>query len=248
MYKNSPPELKESVLFTLRAALNSAINTCNSILVSQPPPAVRGNPNGLIDNTIAVIDGAVTMYKNSPPELQESVLVTLRAALISAVETCDNVLGSNQASKTPVSPAPPADPAKATAAPVPAATAVPSPPPVPSVPSTPPPPPSPPAASTTFADLNSKTLEGIYEKVLAASGDGKFGLRSDLTASEANELAESLVEMRKTLMKELETGISAPGTVKDEVPGAASNGASASSSVSKYQQMLTKARAEKAAG
>ena len=235
MYKNSPPELKESVLLTLRAALNSAINTCNSILVSQPPPAIRGNPNGLIDNTIAVIDGAVTMYKNSPPELQESVLVTLRAALISAVETCDNVLGPNQAFMTP------AEPSTPVVAPVPAAASVPS------VSSTPPPP-SPPAASSTHTDAYGSTLEGIYDKVLAASGDGKFGLRSDLTASEANELAESLVEMRKTLMKELETVIPSPSTVKEEVPVAASNGASESSSISKYQQMLAKARAEKAAG
>jgi hypothetical protein len=250
MYKNSPPELKESVLVTIRAALASAINTCNAILISQPPPAIGGNQDWRIDNMISVIDGAITMYKNCPPELKESVIVTLRAALMSAVQTCDGVLGTNQALPTPTSPAV-AEPAKAVSTPSM------------SIPAEPldtsfhqvvvhDPPPSPPVeASSIDTDSNSRTLETIYEKVIAASGDGKFGLRSDLGANEANELAESLVEMRKTLMKELEMGIPAPGLATEketnEVLVVAANGTTESSSVSKYQQMLAKARATKAA-
>jgi hypothetical protein len=252
MYKNCPPELQSSVLFTLRAALQSAVDTCNVILVSQPPPAIAANPDGRIDNTIAVIDGAITMYKNSPPALKESVLVTLRAALISAVETCSSVVGVPPAAVTVSTPAAPPPPVTAPAPVAPPASAV-SPVDTPAAPSlqnsvdVPVPSMGSPALDT---DPNSMKLEVVYEKVVGASGDGRLGLRSDLTPDEANELADQLVEMRKTLMAELETGI--PDGSESAIPAAepvvtSSTGVQESSSASKYKEMLAKARAEKAA-
>mmetsp|Transcript_15246 Transcript_15246/g.24705 ORF Transcript_15246/g.24705 Transcript_15246/m.24705 type:complete len:679 (-) Transcript_15246:110-2146(-) len=255
MYKNSPPELQSSVLVTLRAALVSAVDTCNDILAAQPPPSIPGNPEGRIDNTIAVIEGAVTMYRNSPPALKESVLVTLRAALISAVETCANVIGPDQTTaslpRETVSPAPaPAPaveeiPAAATPETTSTSAAVSTPSPVPTT-------------SNTGADPNSKLLEGIYDKVNAASGDGRLGLRSDLTPDEAHELADQLVEMRSTLMQELESGIPDSEPVVASQRGTGSVGTqgtksrqptgSTSGQGSKYQEMLAKVRAEKAAG
>lgn len=240
MYKNSPPELRQSVLATLRAALVSAVGTCNTILAAQPPPAIAGNPDGKIDNTIAVIEGAITMYKNSPPVLKESVLVTFRAALISAVETCSIVLGTEQQ----LSPPPPSATEYSLKATLPKSGA----PPVTVAPSpaedtkksqqhssTPP-------SSGSGTDPNSNRLEEIYEKVVSAAGDGRLGLNSELMPSEAEELADDLVEMRRILMQELELDVSQPESVLQ------STGGEKSSTGSKYQQMLAKARAEKAAG
>lgn len=231
MYKNSPPQLQPSVLGVLQAALVSAVDTCNSVLAAQPPPPiVPGSPDGQIDSMIACIEGAVTMYKNSPPQLRESVLVALRAALMSAVETCKTIVSGG------------AVPQQTATIHSPVAT---TPPPVTIMPLTPAT-----AASTVVSapsptvagmDPNSKALEEIYESVKAAHGKGSLGLKGDLTQAEATKLADQLVEMRKLLMQELEAGI------PDPEPLDTPTGVSADSSASRYQAMLAKARAEKAA-
>ena len=43
------------------------------------------------------IDAQVMMYKNSPPELQESVLVMLRGALLSGIRTCNELVNDDDA-------------------------------------------------------------------------------------------------------------------------------------------------------
>eukprot|EP00532_Pseudo-nitzschia_australis_P012229 CAMPEP_0168211258 /NCGR_PEP_ID=MMETSP0140_2-20121125/3615_1 /TAXON_ID=44445 /ORGANISM="Pseudo-nitzschia australis, Strain 10249 10 AB" /LENGTH=668 /DNA_ID=CAMNT_0008137929 /DNA_START=260 /DNA_END=2266 /DNA_ORIENTATION=+ len=218
MYKNSPPAIRDSVLVTLRAALMSAVDTCNAALASQPAPPITASADASIEGMVACIEGAVTMYKNSPPVLKESILATLRMALMSAVETCNVILSPGQV----------APPAPAPVAPAPVAPQAP-----------PPSTQAPPPPSNVGTDRNSKALENIFEKVEAAAGDGKFGLRSDLTAAEATELADQLVDMRGILMQELESDI--PGPKPAEESSQASGGTS-----SKYEQMLAKARAEKA--
>lgn len=212
MYKNSPPAIQESVLVTLRAALMSAVDTCNVALAGQPAPPIAPSADASIDGMVACIEGAVTMYKNSPSTLKESVLVTLRMALMSAVDTCNTILSPGQAIPTAV-PAPTAPQA------VSAAVAAPR----PQVPSAP---------SAPATDENSKALKELYDKLEAASGDGSLGLRSDLTADEASELADQLVAMRGILMQELEIGI--PGAKSAE---------ETSSTVSRYEEMLVKAKA-----
>jgi len=236
MYNNSPPAIRQSVLVTLQAALQAAVDTCNVALAGQPAPPIAAGPDASVEGMVACIEGAVTMYKNSPPALKGSVLVTLRMALMSAVETCNVVLSSGQVAAPPASVAPPpavqAPPPAQPAAPVAAATI-----------------PEPPApAKPVELDRNSKALEKLYEVVQSASGDGKLGLRSDLTADEASALADELVGMRTILMQELEAGIPEPG---EEAPEPAKAPAkkkpvSETSTASKYQQMLEKARAEKA--
>jgi hypothetical protein len=238
MYKNYPPQLQQSVLATLRAALAAAVGTCNTILAAQPPPAMAGDPDGRIDNTIAVIEGAITMYRNSPPALKESVLATFRAALISAVETCSIAIGTEQQSSYPPPPSPPITEYSIKATPPVTDTlsgtedtAVN---PQKYSPAT--------SSSANDTDPNSKSLGKIYEKVKAAAGDGRLGLDNKLQPSEAEELADQLVEMRRILMQELDLGLSQPESVlratdKEKSPIG-----------SKYQQMLAKARAEKAAG
>eukprot|EP00980_Cylindrotheca_fusiformis_P004119 scaffold894_cov153-Cylindrotheca_fusiformis.AAC.15 len=268
MYKNSPPTLRESILIALRAALVSAVDTCSRAAgineaadygVPQPGTASIDQ----VDGMIACIEGAVTMYNNCPDSLKKDVIVALRAALIAAVGTCNNVIGDNAipsvAQQTPVpdtevapvAAAPPAatPPAGTASANAPIAEmkqdetppreslelqeAVPS--------------PVAPAVEDDLAmgpDENSKILAGIYEKIKAASGKGILGLRSDLTSPEASVLADGITEMRSILMQELEEGIPEPEPLQENV----SSSGDAGSSVSKYQEMLAKAKAQKKAG
>jgi hypothetical protein len=234
MYKHSPPELQEGVLVTLRAALLSAVNTCNDIIAVNEgvnPPAYQtasstagssasqgdrsAQPTSdRINGMFAVMEGAIQMYKFSPPELQESVLVTLRAALLSAVSTCNDIIANNevanvQAYQTATS---------STAAPAQEEEIG-----------------TWEAAAPTGSDTNSQVLEQVYNKLKAASGDGKMGLRQGLDPNEASELADGIAEMRSLLVGELDTGI----------PERTSSEASATPTSQSYQELLAKARAEK---
>jgi len=227
MYKNSPEELQESILITLRAALLSAVSTLNDVMADQAPistpsssrPGQQGSMNTKVNSLINVIEGAIVMYKNSPPELQDSVLVALRAALLSAVNTLNGIVASNEEAnvssyqssiqtipkeQAPVESAPPGD------------------------------------------DANSELLRQIYSKLEQAAGSGKMGLRDDLTAEEATELADSIAEMRAILVDELTSGIPSTPTSNDaSTVTVAKKKGSNQSSVSKYQEMLNKAKAEK---
>merc|ERR1712232_685970 len=160
----------------------------------------------------------------SPPALKESVLITLRAALMSAVETCDMSISSEQSA--------PHQPSYGLSEASPSSSATSS---------TPLSQPNP-AAGT---DPNSKVLERTYEKLKAASGGGNLGLRSDLTAVETTELADELVDMKSILMEELDSGIPhhKPGDTSQAWDNAIGQ---ESAAASRYQQMLAKARAEKA--
>jgi hypothetical protein len=224
MYTNSPPAIQDSVLGTLRAALMSAVDTCN-IALAQPAPVVPASPDASITGMIACIQGAVTMYKNSPPVLKESVLVTLRLALMSAVETCNTILSPGQI-------APPVAVVESSPAPevAPPVAVVESPSPV-----------------SVGMDTNSAALEKIYQKLQSASGDGKLGLRSDLAAGEASQLADELVNMRDILMGELQAGIPDPEPAIESSPAPDNAVSQDSSATSRYQIMLAKAKAEKAA-
>jgi hypothetical protein len=234
MYKNSPPELQEGVLVTLRAALLSAVNTCNDIIavnegVNPPayPTATSTASGGVksaqptsdrIKGMFAVMDGAIQMYKYSPPELHESILVTLRAALLSAVSTCNDIIANNevanvQAYQTATS---------STSAPAQEEVGVWE-------------PAAPAAPAYTGSDTNSQVLEQVYNKLKAASGDGKMGLRQGLDPKEASELADGIAEMRSLLVGELDTGIPEP----------TSSEASATPTSQSYQELLARARAEK---
>jgi len=242
MYKNCPPELQPSILATLRAALASAVNTCDGAIgyVDPNPAPVMSQVGG----TIAVIEGAMMMYKNSPPELRPSVLLALRAAFRTAVSTYDTMLGG----VPPQISIPPPPPQVSVPPVVPVAPFQP-PPPV-TIPSLHEPQPSAVMASPSTiipaTDPNSKVLEGIYHKMKTAAGNGSLGLRSDLTSEDASELADELMSMRRVLMEELDAGIPDPvieEKVEETIPPTPNN-----PTVSKYQQMLARAKAEKAAG
>jgi len=194
-----------------------------------------------MESTLACVEGAIQMYKNSPPELKAGVLGALRAALLFAANTCQQVMGGtiDQTSYAP----PPVKMDEPDEEPVAAAAA-------PTQASTPP---------TMGNDTNTVYLKKVYEALENASGDGKLGLgpigasevRTNTNPSthtpfkvplhspvsllrQASELADLVVGMRGMLLEELDSGI----------PVALNSEESASAS-STYQQMLAKARAKK---
>ena len=178
VYKNSPVEVQESVLLTFRAALVAALETCDDILQNNETRDIKAYPG--LDNMISVLEGAILMYRNSPPELQGGVLVTLRMALMSAVSTMNQSIADTDqqaASSTPKQ-----EPASTTAA---AST------------------------QTVFSgnDANTKFFEEVYEKLKRAEGDGKMGIREDISPEQARDLADSIADMRVLLVDELDNGI-----------------------------------------
>jgi hypothetical protein len=175
-----------------------------------------------VKSMLSCIEGAITMYRNSPPELQQAVLVTLRAALLSAVHTCNAVLADNDVASFAATLHAPRTPTQFTDV----------------VPET---------AEEQMekvsmyggSDENSQFLETVFEKLKNARGDGKMGLRKDLAAADAESLADDINRMRAMLVEELESGI--PEATSPTRPTRQDGTAS------KYQEMLARARAEKEA-
>jgi len=89
-------------------------------------------------------------------------------------------------------------------------------------------------------DENSEWLESVYEKLKNAVGDGKMGLREDLSPEDAEDLANDISQMRMMLVEELESGI----PESSSAAAGAAKSSSSPSTTSKYQEMLAKARAE----
>ena len=247
MYRNSPAELKPSVLATLRAALLAAVDACTNAMADDAGvPASTAAAGAEVEGMLACVEGATLMYRNSPPELQIGVLTMLRAALLSAVNTCNKVIADGEvenvkqyqeATATMDKPAPVAKPTQFYEAQVGSE--------------------QPAAAAAAAVDENTQKLEKIYNSLQGAAGDGKMGLRSDLSAAEATELADGIAEMRAIMMEELANGIPeatsvplpAPTPVAEPAvaaaPAAAASGGTAT--MSRYQQMLAKAKAEREA-
>ena len=94
-----------------------------------------------------------------------------------------------------------------------------------------------PKVPSTGTDRNTERFKQIYKNLQSAAGDGNLGLKDDLTSSEASQLMTDLQEMKALLMEELEAESKEVDSDSD---------AEGSSTVSKYQQMLAKAKAEKA--
>ena len=280
MYKNSPPEIQEGLMIPLRGALMSAVNTCSQIIVekqldsslaaSSAMATSPGSINEKMASTIACVEGAVQMYKNSPPAVQQGLLVPLLGALMSAVNTCNQVIAEKEldnvqayqdaVTESPVSGAPAQSGTTAPTTPAQFFEVAPY---------------TPggtsstqqgeeatmsmatettrtalePVASSTDADDvslfagtddNSIFLQTVYNSLEASMGDEKFGLKR-LSSDEAVDLANKVVDMKAMLIEELDTGIPT-ATSASETTNDSSAGAG-----SKYQQMLAKAKAEKEA-
>ncbi|KAL7557736.1 hypothetical protein ACA910_006213 [Epithemia clementina (nom. ined.)] len=191
-------------------------------LAEEVRPSTTPRPER-INSLLSCVEGAILMYKNSPPELEEGVLITLRAALLSAARTCNSIItdgggdsymlyqSGKQTNNHPKTTTPTqfydVVPEEET-------TVV--------------------SAAAPPKDENSEFLEQVLEKLAAAAGNGKMGLREDLSAAEATELSNSIAKMRSILVEELENGTSSSPPVP-----------SPSSVSAKYEEMLAKARADK---
>ena len=163
MYKNSPPELQSGMLMTLRAALMSALTTLNPTDAPVSTPVLSGSEvpdDKRIAGAIACIDGAIQMYKNSPPELQSGMLMTLHAALVSAVGTLNQI--DAPVSFTPVEATDVTVPLPAAAVPEPVVEPV---------------APAAPEEKVHYGfDKNTLFLREVYEALSGSTGDEKYGL------------------------------------------------------------------------
>ena len=144
-----------------------------------------GAPAPSVTGAIACVEGAVQLFKASGPEEQESLLPSLRAALLSAADT---LAAAEKASSSSSSSVEAASAAPMSGMSFPSTYAV-------SEPATP-----------AGDDANTKQLREIQSKLKAAAGEGKFGLKV-LSKEEASSLGDALVDMRTILMEELDAGI-----------------------------------------
>jgi hypothetical protein len=223
------------------------------------PPVAPPGPGGAIaqaptqpvgdriNSMMACVEGAMQMYRNCPPELQGGMLVTLRAALLSAANTCNEIIANNEAANFEALRTVISDPHTrmqrevASSAPTQFTDVIPEKEEVQRPSSEP----EAPMAldeealvemaeallsAPTGNDENSQWLETVYIKLKHAAGDGKMGLRDDLTVEEAEELVSDILKMRSMLVEELENGI------PEE--------AASVSSAMKYEELLAKARAK----
>jgi len=94
------------------------------------------------------------------------------------------------------------------------------------------------STNPTNLDSNSLLLHKVYNALSDASGDGKFGLGSIKSREEASNLADLVGKMRHILMEELDRGIPEASFTKI----ASTDERTSQSTVTKYQQMLAKAR------
>jgi hypothetical protein len=178
MYKNSPLEMQSIMAPTLRAALVAAVATCTAVIGDGGGTSAAATLNpadaaARMMPTLACVEGAVQMYKNSPPELQPIMAMTVRAALLAAVTTCDQVIRGGMSQQPASFAVPVAVPAPvqfmATTAPVQVVAAAPA-----AVVA------EPVTQSTSYGgdDANSQFLQGVYNSLVAASGGEKYGLKN----------------------------------------------------------------------
>lgn len=171
---------------------------------SGPPPV-----DDRMSRTMACVEGAVQMYKNSPPEIQEGILMPLRAALMSAVNTCNQVIAEKELEnfQNYRDAAPPVESVQQPSTPAQFFEVTPyTPTETLGEEATEPVSENPAIQFVSGTDENTKFLQTVYDKLVASSGDEKFGL-GKLSSAEAAALAGQVVQMRATLIEELESGI-----------------------------------------
>jgi len=238
----TPPEPTVTSTSPTPVAPQPAIDIATQPVHIPPPPTpevaamTTVNPT-LIDPAVQTalqcVEGAIQMYKNSPPDLAPGMLMAVRAAMLNAAEKCKLVIEDDfvQNEESESYPGPTSTSATdqvqqsgadsfSNVTPITAFS----------------------DASTHPSDLdsNSALLRKVYDALGNASGDGKFGL-GPITSEEASNLAGLVYEMRDILMEELDTGIPIPSATEvDSV-----DEATFENTTSKYQQMLAKARADK---
>ena len=129
-----------------------------------------GSVDPRLQGSLACVEGALQMYKNCSPEIQQGMLMALRAALLSAANSCQQVIEGTVDQTSYTSPPPPTSPAFTSTAYAQDATIEESgeEPVVDGAPVQ--------DAMPSGNDSNSVLLRKVYDSLSAASGGGKFGL------------------------------------------------------------------------
>ena len=192
-----------------------------------------GSVDPRLQGSLACVEGALQMYKNCSPEIQQGMLMALRAALLSAANSCQQVIEGtvDQTSYAAPPSTPPQQPAFVSTVGAQDATIE--------------------EAGEELVvvgapvqdvmpsgnDSNSVLLRKVYDSLSAASGGGKFGLgpisagevRSCMNSCmqlcsrvthethvsnslflcefQADDIADLVMDMRVILMEELDSGI-----------------------------------------
>jgi len=93
-------------------------------------------------------------------------------------------------------------------------------------------------------------LQEAYDALEAMKGDGKFGVKRDITPGEMTHVSDILMNMRDVLINELDPSITGKASGESEVKAptftSSADADATPSGSSKYQQMLAKAKAEEA--
>lgn len=181
-----------------------------SAATTQPPKAAEGSPDPL-SGSVACVEAALRLYKESSPTDREVMVIPLREALMAAASTINKFIAESElnahkaameAGPPPVAATAPVDSAAQPMMGFPttyavtkpeeegvqstesnAATAV--------------------AAASTDDAENQRKLEDVYSALLKAGGEGgKLGLKN-ISGDEADALADKLVAMRGVLLDEL---------------------------------------------
>ncbi len=162
-----------------------------------------------LTGAIACVDAAVSMYLNAEPNSQKDLLVPVRNALNSALETMNEAIARESTNTVKEEPQKPvyattmefpdeyqvtkADvvESKVSEEVVTKADVVES---------------KVSEEVVTNVDSNTSSLKGVYEGLKSFAGDQKYGLR-DVKAEEVTHIKDLLADMRSVLMDELENGI-----------------------------------------
>lgn len=182
--------------------------------VDLPVPKLDREPSSII-GAIACVQAAATMYLDADAVSQDDLIVTVRDALASALDTLDDELKNRSTyNVAPQQHPPPSEPVFATTMEFPdtfqvakseiepeIASDIPI-----DVKST--------QSEATLVeaassvDSNSAALKDIYKTLKSVAGDQKFGL-GNVSSDDASNIKDALVEMRGLLMDELDSGIPA---------------------------------------
>mmetsp|Transcript_6674 Transcript_6674/g.15233 ORF Transcript_6674/g.15233 Transcript_6674/m.15233 type:complete len:635 (-) Transcript_6674:1597-3501(-) len=177
-----PPAVMQSPPAVVAAPQTAVLPT----MYATTPYPQQGQAPNLSDpkvfSSITCVEGAIQMIKNSPPELQAGMLVTLRAAMMSAVNSLTETIEGTSSAVNPVS-FTTATPTTTVAATTIEAPAVQTPPPVVQTP--------PPVAETPVVaqseeteessdvvkiDKNTPFLREVHSSLQAAAGRERYGL------------------------------------------------------------------------
>mmetsp|Transcript_15630 Transcript_15630/g.17839 ORF Transcript_15630/g.17839 Transcript_15630/m.17839 type:complete len:652 (+) Transcript_15630:198-2153(+) len=199
----------ESMTSEVLTILNNEVgNESANTVQSQPAPAVMTPPAPVIASSaplggaIACVDAVVDMYSNADPNTQQELLMPMRDALLSAVNTINKVI-VEQELKT-VSPSTTNSESQqeisATTMGFPEKYEV--------------------SKSQQEEEIkeivdvivsgkgmsveNTEALQKTYEALKGIVGDGKYGLR-DMSAEEISNAREALMDMRGLIMEELDS-------------------------------------------